>query len=66
MVAEGVETPKELERLHALGCDEIQGCLYKRSPAAADAAAFIARDEREASRAVDRASCAPNSSRVAK
>jgi EAL domain-containing protein (putative c-di-GMP-specific phosphodiesterase class I) len=34
-IAEGVETPEQASRLHALGCDVAQGYFYSR-PAAAD------------------------------
>ena len=37
IVAEGVETREQLEKLQALGCDNIQG-FYFAKPMAADAA----------------------------
>ena len=36
LVAEGVETPEQLQRMHDLGCDDIQGYLISR-PVPADA-----------------------------
>ncbi|MGD4850339.1 EAL domain-containing protein, partial [Xanthomonas citri pv. citri] len=36
VVAEGVERPEQLQRLHALGCDHYQGFLFAR-PMPADA-----------------------------
>jgi EAL domain-containing protein (putative c-di-GMP-specific phosphodiesterase class I) len=41
VVAEGVETFAQLERLKALGCDELQGYLYGRPMPVAAATAFI-------------------------
>ena len=40
VVAEGVETPAELQALQNLGCDEIQGYLVSR-PVPADEAALL-------------------------
>lgn len=36
VIAEGVETPAQLEQLRLMGCDEYQGYLYSR-PAPAEA-----------------------------
>jgi diguanylate cyclase len=45
-VAEGVETPLQLERLRNLGCDIVQGFLFSRPVAAVDAVALVDRDGR--------------------
>ena len=41
VLAEGVETPSQLERLRTLGCDEIQGFLLARPMAADDLIAWL-------------------------
>jgi diguanylate cyclase (GGDEF)-like protein len=43
IVAEGVETPEQLQILRELGCDEIQGYLISRPVPAADVRAFLER-----------------------
>ncbi|RTL50589.1 MAG: EAL domain-containing protein [Rhodocyclaceae bacterium] len=43
-IAEGVETPEQLARLTAMGCEEIQGYLFSR-PIGADAFADLLRKE---------------------
>jgi diguanylate cyclase (GGDEF)-like protein/PAS domain S-box-containing protein len=43
IVAEGVETPAQRDFLANLGCDELQGYLYSRPLAAADAGRVLAR-----------------------
>jgi diguanylate cyclase (GGDEF)-like protein len=42
VTAEGVETPRQLERLRQLGCDTIQGYLYARPAPAQVAATWLA------------------------
>jgi diguanylate cyclase len=44
VVAEGVETPASLERLRALGCDQVQGYLLSRPVSATDLTLQVARD----------------------
>lgn len=41
VIAEGVETPAQLDILRRLGCDEIQGYLYSRPLPPADLAAWL-------------------------
>lgn len=41
-IAEGVETPAQLQRLLALGCEQVQGFLYSRPMDAAAATAYLA------------------------
>jgi diguanylate cyclase len=43
VVAEGVETARQLAFLRAFGCDQYQGYLYSRPRTAADIAGFLAR-----------------------
>jgi diguanylate cyclase (GGDEF)-like protein/PAS domain S-box-containing protein len=45
VVAEGVETERELELMRAAGCDRVQGHLYGRAVSAAAAEALLARPE---------------------
>jgi EAL domain-containing protein (putative c-di-GMP-specific phosphodiesterase class I) len=40
-VAEGVETPAQLDQLRAAGCDEAQGYLFARPMDATDASAWL-------------------------
>ncbi|MCW2994410.1 MAG: diguanylate cyclase domain protein [Conexibacter sp.] len=42
-IAEGVETPTQLQRLRDLGCDQAQGYLFARPMPAADVGAALAR-----------------------
>jgi EAL domain-containing protein (putative c-di-GMP-specific phosphodiesterase class I) len=44
VIAEGVETPEQAERLVALGCDQVQGFYYGR-PMAPEAIAALARGQ---------------------
>jgi len=44
VIAEGVETPEQLEFLQMLGCDQYQGYHYSRPMPAADFAELIRRD----------------------
>lgn len=46
VVAEGVETPEQLEFLRAHGCDYIQGYFFSRPLTAANLAAFVTDPER--------------------
>ena len=41
VVAEGVESPAQLDFLRAHGCDEMQGFLFSGAVAAADTDAFL-------------------------
>ncbi|HEX5336863.1 MAG TPA: EAL domain-containing protein [Gallionella sp.] len=43
MIAEGVETPEQLEFLNRLGCNEVQGYFFARPMPAAEVEAFVAR-----------------------
>jgi EAL domain-containing protein (putative c-di-GMP-specific phosphodiesterase class I) len=43
VIAEGIETPRQLRRLHALGCEFGQGHLFSPALSAADTAALLAR-----------------------
>lgn len=45
VVAEGVETPEQAQRLSELGCDELQGYLVARPMPAADVPEFLARHQ---------------------
>lgn len=45
-IAEGVETAEQQAMLQQLGCDDIQGYYYSKPLSAADATAFIARQQR--------------------
>ena len=44
IVAEGVETIGQLERLRSFGCDFVQGYFFSRPVAASAAEAFVARE----------------------
>ena len=48
VVAEGVETPTQLEFLRRLGCDTVQGYLISQPLPPADCAAFLAREPQPA------------------
>jgi EAL domain-containing protein (putative c-di-GMP-specific phosphodiesterase class I) len=48
-VAEGVETPEQLQKLRLVKCDQAQGYLFSRPVAASDVPAVIARLERPSS-----------------
>jgi EAL domain-containing protein (putative c-di-GMP-specific phosphodiesterase class I) len=41
IIAEGIETPRQLDRLRALGCDYGQGYLFGRATAARDVPSLI-------------------------
>ena len=43
VIAEGIETPEQLRRLHALGCDFGQGHLFSPALSATDTAALLTR-----------------------
>jgi EAL domain-containing protein (putative c-di-GMP-specific phosphodiesterase class I) len=45
IIAEGIETPRQLDRLRGLGCDYGQGYLFGRATTAADLPALIGRIE---------------------
>ena len=47
VVAEGIETPNQMQRLRELGCDLGQGYLWSRPLPALDAAALLTRGERQ-------------------
>jgi diguanylate cyclase (GGDEF)-like protein/PAS domain S-box-containing protein len=49
-VAEGVETPEQLEFLRRLGCDEIQGYLFSRPIPAEEFARLLERNREDAHR----------------
>ena len=51
-VAEGVETPEQLQKLRLLKCDQAQGYLFSRPVPASDVPAVLARLKRSASSAV--------------
>jgi EAL domain-containing protein (putative c-di-GMP-specific phosphodiesterase class I) len=48
-VAEGVETPEQLQKLRLVKCDQAQGYLFSRPVAASDVPAVIVRLERSSS-----------------
>jgi len=48
-VAEGVETPEQLQKLRLVKCDQAQGYLFSRPVAASDVPSVIARVERSPS-----------------
>jgi diguanylate cyclase (GGDEF)-like protein/PAS domain S-box-containing protein len=48
VVAEGVETPEQLARMQAEGCDEVQGYYFGKPMPADDFIALVARQSREA------------------
>jgi diguanylate cyclase len=47
-IAEGVETKAQLETLHALGCDKVQGWLYAPAMSATELETFLKRGSLEA------------------
>jgi len=46
VIAEGVETKQQLEYLRSIGCEEIQGYLFAKPMSAADASAFLRRQQK--------------------